>query len=544
MYKLTLIAGPNRGSSYAVSDGEISVGRQSGNTIVLPSSKVSKRHCVFIAAGSEISVKDMGSSNGTFVNGVLTKVRKLKAGDRVSVGEYVLELVDAAARRPTTAAPAVAGLGNSLQFQTSGGSQASIAGIAGIGTPTAAANQPPADLKGKALWFFENRFMPIFYGLGLKHEWRMICLGGFAIFVVGNLAISVYPLLESSRQTVIAETGRRARFVAREIADRNSPFLAAKMETKTEIGLAETDRDIKLALLIDLENRIIAPAAKMNQYLSGGGEAAAAIKARNAFRDGRETGFAIEANDTTMVAIEPVKVINPSLGKNVIVAMAVVSLDTSIATPDPGALGIVYSETLILTSLLAGFILLILYRLTLKPFQVLNEDLDKALKGDLSQVTHDFKFEELNPLWELINSAVQRIPKAGGAAAGAGDSMASLSNSIDEFLGPLKLLGSISKYGFIVFDSERKIVYVNSLMEEISGIRSDGAIGHEIGEVARDQSMAAFTTDILGRVPVGGEGLAEDFDFSGVTFKINVVAFGAAGGTGKCYVLAANKVEG
>ncbi len=96
MYRLTVVAGSNRGSAFALQDGETSLGRQAGNTIVLPSSKVSKKHCVLVTDTSGVVVKDQGSSNGTFVNGILTKVKRLVPGDRVSVGDFVLELTKAA----------------------------------------------------------------------------------------------------------------------------------------------------------------------------------------------------------------------------------------------------------------------------------------------------------------------------------------------------------------------------------------------------------------------------------------------------------------
>src|SRR4051812_12464257 len=116
MYKLTVVSGPNRGSSYSVQeDGETSIGRQTGNAIVLPSSKVSKRHCVLVVSDGELVVKDQGSSNGTFVNGSLTKIKKIQPGDRISVGEFVLELSEPAQR--LSQAPAVAQLGNNvIQF--------------------------------------------------------------------------------------------------------------------------------------------------------------------------------------------------------------------------------------------------------------------------------------------------------------------------------------------------------------------------------------------------------------------------------------------
>lgn len=84
MYKLTIIAGPNRGSTFAVQDGETSIGRQTGNSIILPSTKVSKRHCTLVVSNGEVVVKDAGSSNGTFVNGALSKLRRVKIGDRSS----------------------------------------------------------------------------------------------------------------------------------------------------------------------------------------------------------------------------------------------------------------------------------------------------------------------------------------------------------------------------------------------------------------------------------------------------------------------------
>lgn len=547
MYKLTVIAGPNRGSSFPAQD-EVTIGRQTGNTIVLSSSKVSKRHCSIQVTPTDVILKDLGSSNGTFVNGILTKQKKIKPGDRISVGEFVLELVEPA-KKTIKAVPAAAGLGIELQFPSNpviSGRPISgfpgSPGLPGAATP-APSNQPPKDLKGKVIWYFENQLMPIFYNLNLKNEWNVICVGLFGVFILGNLVISVYPLIESGRATVVKETARRARFMARQIADQNAPYLAARAETKTEIGMAENAEGVRVAILIDLDNRIIAPGVKLNQYFTSGPEALYAVKSREAFLSGEERGAVYQADDSTVVAVEPVKVLSPTAGKNVVVAMAIVSIDTSISTPDLGEMGIAYSETLIFTGLLGGVILFILYRLTLKPLQVLNDDMDKALKGDLNQVTHQFKFKELNPLWELINSAIQRIPKSESNTSnnvlGAGPDP----SVIEQFIGPMRTIGGLVKFGLAVFDAEKKIVYINPVFEEISGIRQDGAIGREISEVARDQSMAIFTTDILERAPVGGEGGSEDFDFSGISYRMHAGAFGNPSGSAKCYFLAAVRVE-
>ena len=548
MYKLTVVAGPNRGSTYAVQDGELSIGRQTGNGIVLSSSKVSKRHCQLVVNNDEVVIKDLGSSNGTFVNGVLTKLRKLKAGDRLSVGEFVLELTKPQARAPR-AAPAVSGFGNVVQFPT--GNQISSPAMPGMpdssmpGSSGGAnlASPMPTDIKGKLLWNFEKHVMPIFYGMALKNEWRMIGVGLFAAFVIGTVIVSVYPLLQSNRVTVIKETGRRAQFMAKQIVEKNSAFIAARAETKTEIGSIEREEGVRVAVLTDLDNRILAPPGKLNQYLASGGEAALAVRARDLFRQGREVGIIKEVDEETIVAIEPMKVLDPQMGRNVVVGMAIVSLDTSLATPDLGEIGMAYSEALIVTGLLGFLIVLVLYRLTIKPFEVLNDDIDKVLKGDIPQVTHEFKFEELDQLYDVINAALQRVPKGGAPGeSAAGDSPSG--PTVDEYAGPVRMLAGLVKFGLVILDSDRKIVFLNSMFEEISGIRSDNAIGQDIPAVARDQAFGAFSADLFDRATAGTEGISEDFDFSGVTFKMYGAAFGVPGATARCYVLCALRSEG
>ena len=544
MYKLTVIAGPNRGTSYAVQDGETSIGRQAGNGVVLPSSKVSKRHCVLVVNNEELTVKDEGSSNGTFVNGVLAKIRKLRPGDRISVGEYVME-VTKPLERTSGGVPALAGLGNVLEFPNRSNVPA-LGGASGLPGAPAMSNgmgnsmAPPKTIKDKAAAAFENDFMPIFYRLNLKYEWKLLLLGFIAIFVMATLIISVYPLLESNRATVIKEVGLRADLIAKIIADKNSAAMAARAETKTDIGaIIENEDGVRVAFLTDLDSRIIAPASKVNQYLTTGGVATLAVKASDAFKNGRETGLIFPVDELTIAAIEPVKILSNQAGRNVVVGMAVVALDTSLSTMDSGDMGIVYSETIIVLGLLGGLILLVVYRLTVKPFQVLNDDIDKVLKGEMNQVTHEFKFQELNALWDVINSALQRVPKS--ESLDGGDQIASGANWTEGAASLVKSIGEVAKFGLMLCDSERKIIYMNPIFEEISGLRFDNVVGQEMGDVARDQAMGSFTNDIFDRASTNSEGVSEDFEFSGVKFEIKASAVGQ--GSAKGFLMIAMRAE-
>lgn len=539
MYKLTVVAGPNRGTSFAVQDGENSIGRQAGNSVVLPSAKVSKRHCVLVVSQDDVFMQDQGSSNGTFVNGVLAKARRIKAGDRISVGEYVLELTQP--RAPSSSPHALGGaLGNVIQFPGQPRLPSGDAGAAGGDSSSlpAPGSQMPTDLKGKAVWFFDHNVMPIFYGLLLKHEWRVICVSAFALFAVGNLFLSVYPLIEQNRASLVKEVGKRATFMARQIAERNAPYLAARAETKTEIGSIESAEGVRVAVLTDMDNRILAPGTRLNQYLSSGEEGAMVTRARNVFRERDGAGGFVRETDGMVIAVEPVRILSQQAGRNVTVGMAVVSIDTTLSTPDFGEMGMTYSETLILTAVLGGIILLVLYRLTLKPFQVLNEEMDKALKGEIGQVTHEFKFEETDPLWDIINSALQRIPKGGDSLGGFGGGGGSA--GAEDVLGLARMLGGMSRFGVLLCDGDRKVVHMNPVFEEMSGIRLDGALGQDFAAIARDQSFAPFLNDLFDRAS-GGSEVAEDYDFSGIGYRMHAAAVGSPA---RGYLLVAAKAEG
>ena len=67
------------------------IGRQSTNDIQLPDRTVSKRHAVIGRLRGQAVVKDLGSHNGTFVNGQKVEKAILASGDRLKVGSVTLK---------------------------------------------------------------------------------------------------------------------------------------------------------------------------------------------------------------------------------------------------------------------------------------------------------------------------------------------------------------------------------------------------------------------------------------------------------------------
>lgn len=72
---------------------EIIIGRSSDLDMVLVEDMVSRRHAKITTTDSEIFIQDMGSTNGTFVNGEKVQRARLVEGDRILVGTSIIKMV-------------------------------------------------------------------------------------------------------------------------------------------------------------------------------------------------------------------------------------------------------------------------------------------------------------------------------------------------------------------------------------------------------------------------------------------------------------------
>ena len=91
---LRFISGKYQGGEFPiVSDKQILVGRSSDLDMVLVEDMVSRKHARISMQGDQIWIEDLGSTNGTFVNGEKIKRARLKEGDRVLIGTSILKLI-------------------------------------------------------------------------------------------------------------------------------------------------------------------------------------------------------------------------------------------------------------------------------------------------------------------------------------------------------------------------------------------------------------------------------------------------------------------
>jgi predicted component of type VI protein secretion system len=96
-FQFVMRSGPNTGQIYRLEASEIIVGRDASNSVAINDGEVSRKHARLTLHGSAYVIQDLGSTNGTFINGQrITGSQVLNIGDTVSFGEHIVLIYEAA----------------------------------------------------------------------------------------------------------------------------------------------------------------------------------------------------------------------------------------------------------------------------------------------------------------------------------------------------------------------------------------------------------------------------------------------------------------
>lgn len=85
--------GPQVGAVFYIDRPSLSIGRDPSCDVFLNDMTVSRRHAVVSWDGSTVSIEDLGSLNGTWVDGVLVPTAVLEPGTVVQIGIFSMVLV-------------------------------------------------------------------------------------------------------------------------------------------------------------------------------------------------------------------------------------------------------------------------------------------------------------------------------------------------------------------------------------------------------------------------------------------------------------------
>jgi Nif-specific regulatory protein len=91
--ELEALAGPLKGSTFPLTDPEISIGREPANLVAILDASVSRRHCLIRQDSNQFKIQDLNSRNSTFVNGVPVTEKILASGDEIKIGNSLFLFV-------------------------------------------------------------------------------------------------------------------------------------------------------------------------------------------------------------------------------------------------------------------------------------------------------------------------------------------------------------------------------------------------------------------------------------------------------------------
>ncbi len=165
-FQFVMRSGPTPGVTFPLEGDQLIIGRDSSNGVAINDAEISRKHSRLTFQGGKYVLEDLGSTNGTFVNGQrLAGPVVLKPGDVISLGEQIVLMYDAINQDPgaTVAVSRKAVRMEPPHAQPS----------APVYTPPPPSSSTPAPAKKKNM-------LPIFIGAGAL---LFVCLC-IAVFVV------------------------------------------------------------------------------------------------------------------------------------------------------------------------------------------------------------------------------------------------------------------------------------------------------------------------------------------------------------------------
>jgi pSer/pThr/pTyr-binding forkhead associated (FHA) protein len=117
MAKLVVLSAGLNGRTHDLNVDKTTIGRVEDNTFQIADPSVSSHHCEVLLRGSDVVIKDLNSTNGSFINGEKISESVLKPGQTLKLGQIELQLLTdgmaiPAAKPAPAPAPAPAGGGS------------------------------------------------------------------------------------------------------------------------------------------------------------------------------------------------------------------------------------------------------------------------------------------------------------------------------------------------------------------------------------------------------------------------------------------------
>lgn len=505
MFKLVVVGGKLRGQEYVLNEGENTIGRGSDCDHVIAVEGISKKHLRVTVNNQTAFIEDLGSSNGTFVNGKMIKKVTLKDGDKIALPNLILQLVYVIEKKVIVKKKVLK------------------AGENGEDTyDDLEQTEPvPADLLGKPIWFFKNKIMPIVYGFNEQYEWAALVGIFLFVFIAINITLTILPVLRDSKMLLIKEIALRGKQYAAEVDRFNNQYLRDKNLDQVYTGFLEgaDSEGVASYKLFDTEGRVYRPVSELNTIVNDAFSVDAIKNYRNEKEQDRD--FIRDLGNNTIGIARAIKAHDRNLGRDVVVAIVTIYFSPTSLAREASNNSKAYLESLLTSAMVAIIFFGILYYMTIRPLEDMRLQIERVLRGRQKELETKILFRQLNPLRNTINSILGRIRELQNEDNGdmeTAEEDGPYIRSLKEFMigaqGPVMIL-----------DSAKVIHHLNAEAEDLIGIRENASSGENFVDTARDQGLAATVIDLCDRSANNdGSNQKESYEIGGKDIEINVTS--------------------
>jgi hypothetical protein len=502
VFKLVAVGGKKRGTEYVLEDGENNFGRAGDCEHMLEVEGISKKHMRITVSGDNCFLEDLGSSNGTFVNGKLVKKKTVKDKDRIALPNIIFQVVFVKEKKKII----------KKKILKSGEEDDSFDFV----------ESEPDNLLGKIKFAYKHKVMKVLYGFNEQYEWNVMLGILIFLFICGNIYFTVGPVLTSTEEMVYTEIKSRGKQYADEVARTNAIHLSRGDLQRIDTLFMEKlqSEGVESYELFDMDGRIVRPSSKIDTYIRD----VFSVKSKDIFKNsGRYNKTFIDKNvGNGVVGIaKTLMVNNMKTGQNEPVGIIAIRFKPDSMRKFNVMNSTAYWKALVYTGILAVFFYGFIYYLTLRPLEELRFQAEEVMRGKRKELSSDSLFVELNSLRNSFNSVLLKNRELRNEDVG---DFAEIEDDIT-YISVLKEIMQGTNGAAMILSSEKNVEYVNEAAGDLTGMRENLVQGQNILDCASNEGFAGTLIKLCDdSANNAGTSQEEFYELEGDPYVINVMS--------------------
>lgn len=487
------------------------IGRDPSCNIVVSDNGISKKHVQIEIVAGVVTLIDLNSSNGTYVNGLKIKQQKLKIGDKFSLYQTIFELGiqqkqlipknNSLARQAAHLSPK----DTRSDWSQKNGTQPSP-NLINTNSASPIENNISSNFSSHSLIEkLDHKVMNGVYSLIQNISFKYFFITVMILFVLTVTILSVIPLYTATNESVAFESQQRALSVARGIAKLNENQIRMGEIEKYSAEALYKERGVESVYVINKEGIVIAP-----------GEISGSQPKHSNFVKkirGQPREYVERSIDNVVLAAVPIVVFDSEAQQNVAKAHVVLVYQPQVLNFDDERMASLFIQVLVIAFLIGFFLFYVLFRIIEYVFNSLRLHIDDAVRLGVDQIRINFDFPAMQDLITIINSLINK----------ANQNHSSTQTTMDRSNEVINL-AAMMPYPSLVIMQDRQIININPAFVQMMGISVESLVGRTIFEIP-DRSMQENLDHLMNTAALNTNSIQQDhLEISGNLFNLQCQA--------------------